>query len=393
MTELISIRPETPLFEEWRWNTDVMTSRNGTEQRVDCSVDVPRRALGGKYIFLDQAAINRFVMAVVTAKGVAVNVPFFQYATALNSPAILGASSLTFDARRTELRDGDYALLFDDDEIAFELVQIGTLGASSSSLIGTTAAAWPAGTLICPVHQMIYGSGLALQRLRVDGAANVDLNFVERAGHAPFVNPYNDTALTTYSSLPVILDRPIGREFDEEFVTGADVTDYGGLIDVISPWNRAKMKFVRRWYVRRVMLPAEWEFWQKFGFTVRGAAKPFWLPSYRQDYTVVTPPAPSGTQMTLSGHFFRDYCYPFVGLKSFFIESDGGMHLATATNVTNLGGNDRVTFSPALPAGAAYSANQKIGILHRCRMTDGRMAWQHFDGHSTMEMGIISTDQ
>lgn len=392
MTELISVRPNAPMAEEWQWDSDVMTSRNGTEQRVDNS-PIPRRAIGGQYEIHSQALINQLMMGLAAAKGRAIHAPFFQYQTNLTASASIGASSIAFVARRTELRDGDMALIFDDDDLDFELVQIGVVSSSSATLAAPTTKAWPAGSLIAPVHLLYAGSGLVISRARADGVASISLNLREVGFHDPFINPFNDTPADLYSSKPIILDRPLGDSFDEEYLTGSRITDFGGIIDIESPWDRTKNQFTRRWHCRRLMAPAEFEKWFAFAAAIRGSQKPFWLPSFRDDYTIISAPAPSGNQMTLGGHFFRDYCFPYVGLKSFFIESDGGLHFATATACTDLGADDRVTFSPALPAGAAYGLNQQIGILHHCRLSDGKMAWQHFNAHSILEMSIISTDQ
>ncbi len=392
MTELISVRPDAPMSEVWQWDTDVMVSRNGTEQRVDNS-PIPRRTIGGDYVIHSQALITQLMMGLAAAKGLPLHAPFFQYQTNLTALASIGATSVSFVARRTELRDGDLALIFDDDDIDFELVEIDTVSSSSATLVAPTTKAWPAGSRIAPVHLVYAGSGLVLSRRRADGIASISLNLREVGFHDPFVNPFNDTAADLYSTKPALRDAPIGNDFEEEYLSGSKITDFGGIIDIESPWTRSKNQFVRRWYCRRLMVPAEFEKWFAFAQLIRGSQKPFWLPSFRQDYTIITPPAPSGNQMTLAGHFFRDYCFPYVGLKSFFIESDGGLHLCTATARTDLGANDRVTFSPALPAGVAYSANQKIGILHHCRLSDGRMIWQHFNSHSILEMSMISTDQ
>lgn len=392
MTELLTARPDVPMGEEWQWQTDVMTSRNGTEQRIDNSA-IPRRQISGNYRIFDQALINQFAMSMARAKGDGIHAPFFQYETKLTDSASAGASLLAFDARRTELRSGDLAMIYDDNDLAFELVEIAVLSPLSATLSAPTTIAWPAGSLIAPVHLCYFGSGLVINRHRVDGLASIDLTLREMGFHDPFLNPYNDTALDLYAGIPVIIDKPIGDDFDEEILTGAQIIDFGGVVDIDSQWLRTKDQYSRRWHCRRIMVPAEFEKWMQFGAQIRGSQKPFWLPSYRADYTIITPPAPSGNQMTLGGHFFRDYCFPYAGRKSFFIESDGGLHFATATVRTDLGANDRVTFSPALPAGVAYGQNQKIGILHRCRLADPKMAWQHFNAHSILEMGIISTDQ
>ncbi len=392
MTELITARPDVPMGEEWQWQTDVITSRNGTEQRIDNS-SIPRRQISGNYAIHDQALINQFAMAMARAKGEGVHAAFFQYETKLTAAAALGATNLAFNARGTELRSGDLALLYDDNDLAYELVQIGVLSPLSATLSAPTTLAWPAGSLIAPVHLVYGGSGLVINRHRVDALASIDLTLREMGFHDPFLNPYNTTTLDLYAGIPVIIDKPIGDAFDEEILTGAQIIDFGGIVDIDSQWTRTKDQYLRRWHCRRIMVPAEFEKWMVFGSTIRGAQKPFWLPSYRADYTIISPPAPSGNQMTLGGHFFRDYCFPYAGRKSFFIESDGGLHLATATAQANSGANDLVTFAPALPAGAAYGLNQKIGILHRCRLADSKMSWQHFNAHSILEMGIISTDQ
>jgi hypothetical protein len=392
VTGLFTVRPEMPLEEDWAWQTDIITSDDGTEQRINLT-EYPKRATGGAHAFDDQATLNRHTMAIAQAKGDALDVPFFQYSTRLTADAAPGDVALDFEARYTQVTDADFILLYNEAETSHALVLLDTVGASSTTLAAPLGSTWPAGSLLCPVHLCYARNGAVLDRANPDGVATLDMMFQELNFHAPFLNPLNPAALDLLSGLP-ILNRslPVGTKFRDQFVDGSEPIDYGGAALIRTRWQRTKLLLERAFRVPRANDLSDWEWWFKFADELKGSQVPFWLPSYRQDFTVVTPPAPSGATTTLEGHFFRDYCFPFSGLKGLFIESDAGTHFALATAVVDSGENDAITFSPALPAGAGWSTNQKIGLLYKCRLQDDKMTWTHHSSHSYVQLNIFTTD-
>jgi hypothetical protein len=391
-TELITLRPNTPLGEDWEWYTDRMISDDGTEQRVALS-SLPRRVVSGAYAFDDQALLNQHIMTLARAQGRALNTPFFQYETRLTADAALGAGVLSFDARKTQLANSDYALLYDEAESRFELVQVDVVSAASSTLAAPTAQAWPSGSLLSPVHIAYAKNGAVITRKNPDGVATIDLAMREVGFHTPFVNPLNVTALPLLGGFPLLTSCPVGNgDFRDEVVDGSQVTDYGGVVDIRSRWKRTKLAFERSFRCNRILDLADWEWWFKFADNIRGSWRPFWLPSLRQDFSIVVAPVPTGDTLTLAGHFFRDYCFAYLGLRGLFIQTDGGTHYVLATAVADSGDDDAVTFSPALPAGGAYALNQKIGLLYKCRLADDRISWKHYDAVSYASLSILSTD-
>jgi hypothetical protein len=392
MTGLLRVRPELPANEEWMWQTDLLVSQDGTEQRINLS-EYPKRSNGGTYKLDDALKINQYIRAMVEAKGGALDVPFFQYSARLTADAGPTDTALAFSARDTQIADGDYILLYEDSETSTQLIQIDTVGASSSSLVTPLGLSWPAGTLVCPVHSCVARSGLTLERRNPDNWGTIDFMGVEAGFHTPFLNPYNTASLNLLGGYPVLdVSTPVGDKFRDQWVDGSELYDYGGVVQVRSPWQRTKTVFERAFRVPRANDLSDWEWWFKFADTIRGAWQPFWLPSYRPDFTAVVAPAPGGTTMTLDGHHFRDFCFPFAGLKGLFIETDAGTHFALATAAVGSGSNDAVTFSPALPVGSGWATNQKIGLLYMCRIQDDKMVWQHQSAHSYVQLNILTTD-
>jgi hypothetical protein len=392
VTELFTVRPNEPVNEVWVWQTDLMISDDGTEQRTELT-EYPRRETGGAFAFDNQATLNRHLMGLTRSKGNALNVPFFQYSTALTAAAAPGAMSLFFSARTTQVADADYAMLYNEAETVYELVALDTVGAASSSLAAPLGLAWPAGSYIAPVHLAYARNGALINRANPDGVATIQMSLREVQFHAPFLNPLNAAVLDLLGGSPILNSCiPVGSKFRDQVVDGSDPIDYGGAIEIRSRWQRTKLMFERTFRVPRTNDFSDWEWWFQFADYIRGSRRPFWLPSYRQDFTVVTPPAPSGTTLTVASHFFRDYCFSFVGLRGLFIETDAGIHFALATAVIDSGTDDAITFAPALPAGAGWDTGQKIGFLYKCRLQDDRMTWAHYNSYSYVDLNILTTD-
>lgn len=391
MTELLTQRLNKPMKETWEWFGFANTMDNGAEQRMDLST-YPRRSISGTIAFDDQAVLNRHLIALFVARGRGIYAPFVQYATPLTASVSSGAGSISFDPQRTQLADGDKALLFDESESAYELIEIAVVGAGSATIASGPESDWPARTLLCPVHEVFGAGNSMITRGMPDGYGSIETTLSEISPHIPFINPLNSATVDTLSSIPVIHHRPVGTSFEDRLVSGAENTDYNGVVDIRSRWDRAKLEFARTFRVRPFLDLADYEWWFALADILKGNTKPFWLPSWRNDFTIISAPAASGNQMTLEGHDFQNNYYPYDGLKGVFIHSDGGLHTALVTAIADSGANDLLTFSPALPAGTEYETNQRIGSMFKCRLTDGKFSWEHDTSVSRVTLNMITVD-
>lgn len=387
--KLLDALPDDGIGETWQWLTDVMVSSNATEQRVSNST-LPRRTFGMKYQFDDATELRRHVAAMLIGAKTNFQAPLYQYQTRLKAVAAIGATTVSILPARTELRPGQAALIF--DRSGSQLVTVDSLTGASATFLEPLGRAYGLDASVCPVAIVYAGnnSALAFGCLDHDGKATLALR--ETIFLAPFLNPYNTAVVTSFNGLPVLTARPVGTEYNDTFDTGIAPTDEGGVISIRSPWTHAQVQLQRSFNCQRKFSPADWDLWRVFADTVRGSWKPFYMPTYRQDFAVVTPPAPSGTTVTFLGRAYADDWFPYAPFKAIAVFSNGGVHYASVTGVAIVGGNTVATFAPALPAGGAYALNQRVSLLQKVRIANDQVVCEHFSLTTKVSLTMRTVD-
>ena len=137
-----------------------------------------------------------------------------------------------------------------------------------------------------------------------------------------------------------------------------------------------------------VVLTPNRSWWEKFAEATQGSANPFLFATNREDMTIVTPAVPGGAAVTVFGDEYSQHYWNHDAFKRIFIDSDAGRHYAKITAISAVGGNDRLTFSPALPNGAGWSQNQKIGFLLKVRNGNDKITFNHYGLHTEVSLSL-----
>lgn len=130
------------------------------------------------------------------------------------------------------------------------------------------------------------------------------------------------------------------------------------------------------------------DWWEKFAEAVQGSAEPFLFATNREDMQVVTPAVPGGVAVTVKGDEYTQHYWGHDAFRRIFIDTDAGRHYAKITAISAIGGNDRLTFSPALPNGAGWAQNQKIGFLLKVRNGDDKITFSHYGLHTEVSLSL-----
>lgn len=365
--------PETPIAEDWLWSTNIQTSNNGREVRV-CLRDEPKRTQSLKYTFTEERDLQAVRNVMYGESDRPFLIPWYQNGTTLTAAAKKGALALALNNAKAELRAGCAAILYDRKGNR-ETITVDSLLPGGVSLVSALGRDWSVGASIAPAWPVSAGN-MTFTRNHLGGATS-GITVTDLAFMVPFLNPLNAEVLPMFAGLPVVPYGPLGSTFDEGFVNGSNVVDYGGVAYMRSPWKFQKMTFPRTFMSNRFFDRPNWLFWNKFADYCKGSQNPFYMPTYREDFAVVAPPQPNGNTFTLKGTEYAEEFFPNAAFKQFAFFTRAGVHYASVTACAIEGGNTKCTFAPALPNVAGYAVDQLISLLLKLRIADDKISCEH----------------
>ncbi len=382
--KLLAHPPEVPITEEWAWQSDVMVSTDGTEQRVALS-EFPKRTL--QYtIGLDTEAEVNAALASLMLAGAGLDVPFYAAATRLTGAAAIGAEALSFVAGRTDLRDGCDALLFDRAG-RVERVTIDAVVEAGASLTAPLALAWGAAASIAPIWPCFSTGSLSVARNNPDYVATIKIALTELDFMEPFANEFAEHEFTMFNGYPVLEQNATGTEFEQSYDTGAQTIDFGQRVEIRNPWAHAQIVMPRIFLCQRVLQPATWAMWRAFADYAKGSTNPFYIPTFRNDFETVSI---GEDAIEFKGSEYADSYASFEPFRqlAFFLE-DGGLHFASVSDCAVVGGNSAVEFEPALPNDAVVT---KTSLLLKVRIADGKISCQHEALETMLAINLRTAD-
>ena len=386
--KLLTNIPETPITEDWAWQTDVMVSDNGTEQRVSL-YEFPKRTLGMTLGADNEAEVAALLRTAYTAGG-GLSVPFHQAATRLTASAAIGAQAVAFRAARTDLRSGADAILIDRAG-RIERVTLAVVSANGATLAAPLKGAWNIRANIVPVWDMYPNGSLVVTRNNPDYVATLKAGLTEFDFMVPFANAFAPVVLPQFNGYPVVHVNSIGTEFEQSYDSGATTIDYGGRAEIRNRWLHTQIVMPRQFLCQRVLQPQSWAMWRAVADYAKGSANPFYLPTFRQDFEVVVMPGGNAATVVFKGTEYAQDFAPFEAFAQLAFElENGGVHYAKVSNCIVVGGNSAVTFAPAIPAGVKPAT--KVSMLLKVRIADDKISCEHEALHTTLTINLRTAD-
>lgn len=377
--------PEAPISEKWTWETDIATSYDGTEDSAPL-LRYPRRSFEGTLQFDDVRDLRRHVAMMTARFKTEFDFPLYQYLTKLKSPVAAGADTVSVNAKRSNFRVGGAAIIMEG--ATFEEVEVAAVTDTTVQFADVLANSYTKRAFVAPVVTVYSESGAAVTRVNPDHSATSSFSFKERLPTIPFVSPLNDAVIPTFDGLPLCPHVPIGTSFEQSVATGLEVADNGAIAEVVSPWNFEQWLLAVRFKADLFGNADEFEWWQLFADTIQGSANPFLLPTNRSDFEIVTAATNGGVWITVDGDEYSQHYWGHGSFSRIFIDTDAGRHYAKVTGITAVGGNDRLTFTPALPAGAGWLTNQKLGFVLKVRNDNDVITCNHYGLRTEIEMAV-----
>lgn len=386
MYDIILQAPLFPIEEEWSWLTDLAVSYNGTEGDRIPLLRYPHRSFSGSFQFDDKEELQRHLAMMTKKFRTEFKFPLFQYQTKLKAGVDAGMTTVTVNARRGDFRLDSPAVIMEGP--VYEEVEISAATDTTLDFTDPLVNAYSKKAIVCPLSTVFAEPGTSVSRLNPDQAATSRFSLNERICPIPFLAPLNDAVVTTFDSLPVLSYVPMGSTFESKIATGLIPVDYPGLQDIVTPWTYSQWAYSYTFNANRFGGVNDLEWWQAFAETIQGASNLFLFPTNRSDMEIITPASPSGTTIVVKGEEYSQHYQAHGSFTRIFIDSDAGRHYAKITSVALVLGNDRLTFSPALPAGAEWASNQSIGFLLKVRAENDKILLTHYGLQSDVKIDL-----
>ena len=290
--------------ESFEWQTQIISSYNGSEQRIQMRT-VPRRRLEYKVLLKNEKA-QYFDSVMWGWQNRAFALPLWQYRQATTALVSVGATSISVPTTDTPFLAGELAVLYVDPG-NYEVVDILSVGAGVLNLSRPTGAAWPIGTSVYPISISQIEGNVPVVR-HTDRALEASLRFMSLP---PASDPYIPTAVatSTYNGYEILLEQPDwsgGLSGDLEYLK--DVIDFNsGAIELAATVDTPTIYRPYRWVFKTRTQVRQF---REFLGRRRGQLKPLYIPSWNDDLRLTQTVSAGATSIVCADRMF----YLMVGL-------------------------------------------------------------------------------
>lgn len=392
IADFVQMVPDPPVQEVWAWLTDIIAARNGAEQRIALRA-APRRSIRYSFMLEDETERRRQYNRWFKSLSTRLVLPYYQYATGLTQAVASGGSQLYFDPARTDLRDGEFALIYDTASEQGYLVKIAAVETDGATLDSPITFDATTDMIIAPAFTSRLADRTGFDMQKVTGKITVQgESLVSRAA---FSRPGSEAVIPTYDGLPVMNIRPISvGDNPETFDANYEVIDgRTGVQDIFTAWLHTEVIMTRKWTIRRLQDPGEMDWWRDFLDLVRGQQNPFLIPTWFADLTPAAPPSVSTTQLVITGSDYAALYFPHQTFKRLQIETAAGLIWRTVVSAVD-NGDGTTTLELNLPFGdtADDVLIGKISFLNIVRLASDTVTLQHERIRTQIELTTRTID-
>lgn len=324
-----------PLTERLLWLTDIITHRDGTEQRIGLR-NLPRREW--EYTVTVQGpAAARLEALMYGWQSRVFAVPVWTDPQILPAALPAGSTSIAAVTQYRDFAAGTLAVLVADDpayDLLHELVEVQSAAGGTITLARPTEADWPAGTLLLPARLARLPQSVRVTR-HTPQVAEATLRLIveplqplgDNPGPAPAQYQGQDVYLTA-PNWAAPLDVDIARELAEliDSDTGPLAVDDPAIAPAIiraHRWTlagRDKIAAFRAWLIARA-----------------GRRTPAWLPSHARDMELAAQAGSSATTLVIQDIHYRSQYAQTPGRRDLALRLPSG-----ATALRRIVGSDQV---------------------------------------------------
>ena len=295
--------PDYPVTELWTFQTSIFRSRNGNEER---RARVLRPVVSQQY----RAPSLEPLDFQVTRRTLEIDtdqfypVPLFQYYAFLEQDAPAGTVRFYFNQARTNVVPGQH-VAFTAERFPPLVGKVRTVHADSVTLMFPFEVDITRDYAACPVVFCRLGANASTAHSPVH--AYTTFSFVSAERELDFVRPGNNIALPLLDDLPLLMAQRISADssITETLISGNTTIDNARANPVMFVKEATRRQFALSYKVNREIEPEAMDFWRMFFGTIRGAQKPFALPTFRPD-ALPAPVSAGDLSITLAGADFYE---------------------------------------------------------------------------------------
>lgn len=364
------------LLERLNWKTEVITSNDGSEQRLKLR-NAPRQEFDFD-IAIPNGQVAELDSLLYGWRGNFFGLPISSECRLSIGPTSGSSPNIDVNTEFGDFRIGGLAIIY-NSPTDFELVNI--LSFTTNQIIATAdlTKVFPAGSLVMPVQVARLLSNPTRRtnghRQRLSARFQVTENIVLPTSAAP----------DQYKGFDVYLDEPltIGPFINDTYNTRVDLVDFEtGSFDTFSPWLKTKTQ--RTFGVQFDNLEDVWNF-RLWTHRREGKLRPFWMPTFEANFTLITTGS-LDVELLVTDEGQKGLS---AGRNDLAVRTDTGWAFREIISIVQSGNDLLVTLDTTL--GFDASTVEYISFMGRKRLSSDRIEinWQ---GNNTGNASVPITE-
>lgn len=381
-------KPEVPVTNQLDFKTDIITSANGSEQRI-AVLDKPRQTYKVNYGFEEESDFRNLLEVFTFNLGQNFELPIWEEPFYLNAVALAGQSVLSADFSLTDIQVGDNVFVRTTDGSQTDLLKVQAITALAVTVDNNLLSEYPIGAEVYQTRAVNTIKNPKFTREAfATGRMRVDFRVIDRF---PL---YGTTgSLVTFEGFPVLAERYLAdNDIPYSFVNKFEVFDTGNKYVRSSQRLQSGIAQKRRFKIRSRQ---ELQNWKLFFSTVIGQRDMFLAPTWRPDLVLDVAPTENTTQFVIkdttdyAGIWFASLGHRRVQMLT---ETDTLYRGVTAV-VDNADGTQTVTIDSPFPLNAEDVVITEISFLESVRVARDSIRFTHEHAQSFVEFDIVTINQ
>jgi hypothetical protein len=361
------------LVERLEWNTDVLRSYNGHEQRRKKRIGARR---GLEFDFTVQAAnFRRFETTLFGWQARVFAVPLWWDERILAVDLPIGSSSIAVDTTFTEFAAGGLALIRSTDVDA-EVISIDSITDSSITLARATLGDWPAGSRIYPAALMRLAQTQQISRW--DG----ETSYLRAQFLGTTAALYAaDGGATTYLGYPVLTVRAsIDGDLTVSYDRVLDTLDNGIAPPVLVDQTGIPLGSQHHGFAAHSR--ADVAALRKLLYYLAGRYAAVWVPTWTSDVVPTVTIANGAANIDVEAQGYPLYVNAAPGRNHLRVElTDNSVLYFKVTGSSTIDSvTERLTISPVSPQNIPLSTIRQVSFMRLMRLDADAVELLHWTG-------------